>query len=239
MRSKMIFFLAIIMGIITTVLFLNYTKQFETTDVAAPPMIEVVKAKEKLAENQLITKEVLEVVNVPEENIHPQTVTDLANATGKYATANIEKGEIVLAHRVKDQEEESEVVSRKVKEGFRAVSVAVANVQSVTNLIHPEDHVDVIVTNKYVKGKKEGINSELLLSDVRVLAVGKKMIEKPSGELPEGTTAEGYEAVTLELKPEQAIALINASEQDGSRAKVPGNIHFILRPSIIPPDDRD
>src|SRR6056297_1157695 len=110
MRSKMIFILAILMGIITTVLFLNYTKQFETTDVAGPPMVEVVKAKDKIVKNQLISAEVLEVVNVPEENIHPQTVTDVANATGKYATANIEEGEILLAHRVKDQQEESEVV---------------------------------------------------------------------------------------------------------------------------------
>lgn len=211
------------MGIITTVLFFNYTKQFETKEVVQEqPMIQVVKAKEKIAENQLITKEVLEVVNVPEENIHPQAVTDVKQAAGNYTSSVIEKGEILLTHRIKKQENETLIVSRKVKEGYRAVSVGTNMVQSVTNMIEPEDYVDVILTKKDDKDKNP---SEQIFSNVRVLAVGRKMKAPVNGK----STYVEYSAVTLELKPEQALALVNASAK--------GNIHFILHPSVIQPGD--
>ncbi|MFD1037352.1 Flp pilus assembly protein CpaB [Virgibacillus byunsanensis] len=224
MRSRIIFLLALIMGIITTILFFNYTKQYETEEVVQQQeTVQVVQTKEKIAENQVITAEVLKVVNVIKENIHPQSVSEISEVEGKISTAVMEQGEIVVAHRVKDQQDENLLLSLKIQDGYRAVSIGVNHVQSVTNMIEPEDRVDVFLTET---NDDDEIISEEIFSDIRVLAVGRKM-NPPQNE----STYSEYSAVTLELEPNDANMLINASAT--------GNIHFTLHPSTISSGSQD
>ncbi|WP_156290348.1 Flp pilus assembly protein CpaB [Oceanobacillus salinisoli] len=223
MRSKIIFPLALVMGIITTILFFSYIKPFHSEEVIQQKTIEVVKAKERIAENQIISSDLLEVVTVTEENIHPQAVRSIADVEGKYTDGVIEQGEILIAPRFKDQQEEKVYVSRKVKDGYRAVSVEANIVETVTNLMEPGDYVDVAVT--FVKGDK--VETEKIFSGVLVLAVGRKMDAPVNDE----STYTEYNAVTLELKPNEAVKLINAHEK--------GNIHFTLHPSTIPPGEEE
>ncbi|GGM30615.1 Flp pilus assembly protein CpaB [Paraliobacillus quinghaiensis] len=220
MRSKFAFLLAIIMGIITTILFFNYTKQLETEEVVEQETIQVVKASETIPEGQVITTDLLDLVTVTKENIHPKAVIETAEVKGKYAAAVIEQGEILLNHRVKSQQEEKVLVSRKVKPGFRAVSIGtprVQSVESVTNLIEPEDYVDIVFTEI---DENEEVQTEQIFSNIRVLAVGRKM----NTPINEQSTYVEYSAVTLEVTPSDAIRLINASNR--------GMIHFTLHPSI-------
>jgi pilus assembly protein CpaB len=89
--------------------------------------------------------------------------------------------------------------------------------QSVSNLIEPEDEVDVILTtvNKD-KANQPLANSVVLLQKARVLAVGRKMVTPENSKEPYVE----YSSVTLEVNPEDAVTLINATEQ--------GKIHLIL-----------
>jgi pilus assembly protein CpaB len=130
----------------------------------------------------------------------------------------IVKDEQILSHRLVSEKEEITYVSRKLKEGYRAVSVGVNINQSVTNLIEPEDEVDVILT-KTIKGvgSDSRVISEFILKKARVLAVGRKMVNPEDTEEPYVE----YSSVTLELKPEDALKLVNSSQE--------GNIHFILQ----------
>lgn len=220
MRSRIVFLLAIVMGIITTILFFNYTKQLETEEIGEKETVQVVKAIETIAEGQIITTDLLELVTVPKENIHPKAVTETAAVEGKYAAAVIEQGEILVSHRVKSQQEEKVLVSRKIKPGYRAVSIGtprVQSVESVTNLIEPEDYVDIVLTEIDESDKPQ---SAQIFSEIRVLAVGRKM----NTPVNEQSTYVEYSAVTLELKPEEATRLINASNR--------GMIHFTLHPKI-------
>jgi pilus assembly protein CpaB len=211
------------MGIVTTLLFYQYMKQLNVEKTATTKMVEVVVAKDKIEKNETITTKKLELVKVPEKSILPQSLKSFSDAEGKIATAVIEKGEPILSHRLVSEKEEGVYVSRKVREGYRAVSVGVDINQSVTNLIEPEDEVDVILT--VVKKDKENNplpNSVVLLQKVKVLAVGRKMVT------PENTKEPYVEfsSVTLELNPADAINLINEKEK--------GKIHLILnkRPTM-------
>lgn len=177
----------------------------------------VVVAKEKIDKNEKITAEKLEVVQKPVKDVLPQTIKSVSEAEGKLALTMIEKGETILSHRLGSEKEEGVYVSRKVKEGYRAVTIGVNINQSVSNLIEPEDQVDVVFTKVIKDAVNQAIpQSVILLEKARVLAVGRKM------QTPEQTKEPytEYSSVTLELKPEDALKLVNASEE--------GKIHLIL-----------
>jgi pilus assembly protein CpaB len=226
MRSKVVLLLALVMAIVTTALFFVYMKQFKTaTTVTTPNTIEIVVAVEQIEKNERITEDKLGIVQVEESNVQPQSVKNKEDVVGKIATAMIVKNEQILSHRLVSEKEEITYVSRKLKEGYRAVSVGVNINQSVTNLIEPEDEVDVILT-KTIKGvgPEPKVVSEFILKKARVLAVGRKMVNPEDTEEPYVE----YSSVTLELKPEDAIKLVNSSQE--------GNIHFILQQRPIMKD---
>ncbi|WP_409274349.1 Flp pilus assembly protein CpaB [Neobacillus sp. SCS-31] len=217
MRSKMVLVLALAMGMITTVLFYQYMAKFDKKETTSAPMAEIVVAKERIDKNEKITAEKLEVIQVSEDRALPQAVPSISQAEGKLADAMIEKGEPILSHRLVSQTEETVYVSRKVKEGYRAVSVSLNLPQSVTNLIEPEDDVDVIFAKEDKKAEDvPDFRTNILLEKARVLAVGRKIT------LPENTKEPyvEYTAVTLELKPEDAVKLVKASQE--------GIVHLML-----------
>lgn len=219
MRSKIILLLALIMGIITTVLFFNYIKKLDEQKMSSDTLVEVVTAKQAIKKNQQISADMLQTTLLPSHGLHAHTVGRITEAEGKFATSDLEVGEVLLSHRLKETNEESQLVSRKVQEGYRAVTVDVNFIQSVSNLIEPEDYVDVISTPAERNGQP--VMSTLLLEKVRVLAVGRRLVEADSA-----TQHVEYNAVTLELKSQDAVRLVNADEL--------GNINLLLHSRIIP-----
>jgi pilus assembly protein CpaB len=226
LKAKMALMLSLVLGLITTLLFFQYMRQFNTEKVATVETMEVVVAKEKIEKNEKISANKLELIIIPKESVLPQAVISIEDVEGKLANALIEKGEAILTHRIGSEIDESVYVSRKVRDGYRAVSVGVNINQSVSNLMEPEDEVDV-VSSKMVKdaANKDIPQTVLLLKKARVLAVGRKM---QTAENKDETYVE-YSSVTLELKPEDAIKLINATEE--------GKIHFILNKRPLIPEE--
>lgn len=209
--------LSLLMGIITSLLFYQYMKQLKVEKVAAVQTVEIVVAKEKIDKNERVLPEKLKLVKIPEKSVLPQSLKTFEEADGKIATTVIEKGEPILPHRLISEKEESVYVSRKIREGYRAVSVGVNINQSVSNLIEPEDEVDVVFTmaNKGTANQSPP-ESSILLQKARVLAVGRKIVTSEDSKEPYVE----YSSVTVEVKPDDAVKLINASEQ--------GKIHFLL-----------
>lgn len=216
MKPKFIFLLAIVMGIITTILFYQYTQKVNGQKTATEKTVEIVVAKEKIDQNQVITAKQLETVSMPEKEVLSQSFNNAGEVEGKMAASVIEKGEPILSNHLVSEQEESVYVSRKVSDGYRAVSIGVDFNQSVSNLIEPEDLVDVVYTKNNPPGSTAPLVSVILLRNVRVLAVGRQIVtpDQPNVKYVE------YSSVTLEVKPEDAVKLINASVQ--------GKIHLML-----------
>jgi len=97
--------------------------------------------------------------------------------------------------------------------GMRAVSTEVSPETGAGGFILPNDRVDVILTRREkavdAKGANETVNSEIILSNVRVLAIDQNVEEKNGLKVVVGKTA------TLELKPRQAETLAR-SRQSGT-----------------------
>jgi pilus assembly protein CpaB len=103
--------------------------------------------------------------------------------------------------------------------GMRAVSTEISPETGAGGFILPNDRVDVLLTKRDKNAERPGapdvINSEIILPNVRVLAIDQAPKEK------DGQNAVVGKTVTLELKPEQAETL--------QRARQSGTLSLALR----------
>jgi pilus assembly protein CpaB len=98
--------------------------------------------------------------------------------------------------------------------GMRAISTEISAETGAGGFILPNDRVDVILSKRDKNPDKSGpdlVNSEIILANVRVLAIDQAPKEK------DGQNAVVGKTVTLELKPEQAETLAR-SRQSGTLA---------------------
>ncbi len=112
--------------------------------------------------------------------------------------------------------------------GMRAISTEISPENGAGGFILPNDKVDVILIkrdkNAERTGSSEVVNSETILSNVRVLAIDQTVGEKDGQKVVVGKTA------TLELKPEQAESL--------ARARQTGTLSLALR-SLVDANKND
>src|SRR5580700_580697 len=101
--------------------------------------------------------------------------------------------------------------------GMRAISTEISPETGAGGFILPNDRVDVLLTkrDKSPSGQADVIKSEVILPNVRVLAIDQAPKEKDGQNTVIGKT------VTLELKPEQAETL--------ARARQSGTLSLALR----------
>src|SRR5712664_2429807 len=103
--------------------------------------------------------------------------------------------------------------------GMRAISTEISPETGAGGFILPNDRVDVILSKREKNPDRTGpadvINSEIILANVRVLAIDQAPKEK------DGQNAVVGKTVTLELKPEQAETL--------ARARQSGTLSLALR----------
>jgi pilus assembly protein CpaB len=117
--------------------------------------------------------------------------------------------------------------------GMRAVSTEISPETGAGGFILPNDRVDVILSkrekNPDHKGSPDVVNSEVILSNIRVLAIDQAPKEK------DGQTAVVGKTVTLELKPEQTETLARA-RQSGTLSLALRSIADVNTPERV--DDR-
>ena len=227
MKSRNILIVALIMAVVTTILFRQYLQELDKKSKSTQKRVSIVVSNQTIAKNQKITKEMLQLKELSADSVHPEAVKKIEDLVGDYALTDIKAGEELFASRFTNQFEENTLITRKIREGYRAIAIEVNYVESVANLIQPEDYVDVTFSEKIIKDSS--IQTQTLLENVRVLAVGKRIVENetPSkdakGTEPKAAEVQ-YNSVTVELKPEDVLKLANSDER--------GNIKFVLRSKI-------
>ena len=116
--------------------------------------------------------------------------------------------------------------------GFRAVSTEISPETGAGGFILPNDRVDVILTKREKnpdRTRPDVANAEVILTNVRVLAIDQAPKEK------EGSNALVGKTVTLELKPEQAETLAR-SRQSGTLSLALRSIADVNK--VEPTDDQ-
>ena len=98
--------------------------------------------------------------------------------------------------------------SRVIKQGNVGYTLSVDETNSISGMISPGDHVDILLTID-----QEGDARVLpLLQDINVLATGNRV-----GETPVNEENAGYSNITLELSPAQAERLTVAAKAGSMR----------------------
>ena len=134
----------------------------------------------------------------------------------KEITGSIARSPFIAGEPIREQKlvkaDGSGFMAAILPAGYRAISTEISPETGAGGFILPNDRVDVLLTKRDKNPDKTGPdvpNSEVILSNVRVLAIDQAPKEK------EGASALVGKTVTLELKPEQAEILAR-SRQSGS-----------------------
>ena len=123
-----------------------------------------------------------------------------ADVVGKVAKATLLPGELLLRAKFVNPEDGS-TLAAIVAPDMRAVSIRVDDVVGVGGFLLPGNRVDVVASRQ----EKDKAFAETILSNVKVLAVD----QSASAEKNEPVVVR---AVTLEVSPEDAEALVKARE---------------------------
>ena len=189
------------------------------TQVVEEAKTQILVAKAAIGIGQRLDPAVLEWQDWPEGAIRPEyvTIASMPDAPTELGDA-IARFEFFPGEPIREQKlvrSDQGYLSAVLSTGMRGVSVGVSAVSSAGGFIVPNDHVDVVLTSATPAGQQ----SEVVLSNVRVLAIGKRLGEMgATGGDEEGTasgpTPETFDKstiATLELDPSQAESLINAA----------------------------
>lgn len=215
---KKVRILALILAIITGVLLYRYLDS-----VSEPVVVEVIKSNVVVAvadipANIPITAEMIKSTKLPEESVHNLAVKDINEVIGKVSSSVIIQGEQVLSSKLITPGVGNGTLAYKIEEGMRAITVAVSNTTGLSNMIIPENRVDIIglysVEVEQPDGDTKTIDyTTMLLENVRVLAVDDKMTEQDKA-----SSEEEYVTLTLEVTPLEALEVSMTEYKSSLRA---------------------
>lgn len=194
-------------------------QQIVQTELVEEAKTQILVAKTPIGVGERLSVASLEWQDWPEGAVRPEYVTISAmpeapvDLTGAVARFEFFPGEPI--REAKLVRADQGYLSAVLSEGMRGVSVGVSAVSSAGGFVVPNDHVDVLLTTQTQSGQQ----SEVILANVRVLAIGTRLgemgatggQEDPNSPAPTPVTFDSATIATLELTPGQAETLINAS----------------------------
>ena len=199
-------------------------KPAPTEPVAQMQTVDVLVAKSDIGLGQTVTPEDMLWQTWPaatasntfiRRNERPDATTQIA---GSIARAPFIAGEPIREPKLV-KANGSGFMAAILPTGMRAISTEISPETGAGGFILPNDRVDVILTKRDKNAERPGapdvVNSEIILSNVRVLAIDQAPKEK------DGQNAVVGKTVTLELKPEQTETL--------ARARQSGTLSLALR----------
>lgn len=208
--------------------------------VQSPPKlntVDVLIAKGDIPLGQTVKPEDLQWQSWPSEIVSPNFIRrdQRGNAIGDL-TGSIARSPFFAGEPVRDAKlvkgNGSGFMAAILPSGMRAISTEISPETGAGGFILPNDRVDVILSHRERnadRGATDKVNSEIILSNVRVLAIDQTVEEKGGQKVVVGKTA------TLELKPEQAEALARA-RQSGTLALALRSLVDAAEPALPTPE---
>ncbi len=208
MQNMRPFIIALAFGIIAVVLVYFYIQKIQSGDgLGEIPRVRVVRATENIPARSTITESMLEEIEVEEDMLTPETVTELEEILGEVSITNIYENQILMSPMFR-AEIELQDPSRMLDEGERAVTVGVSEISGLGGNLMPGDSVDVLVT--ILSHDEIGVSSTFtVLRQVEVMAVGQNIGFEEDETMAGGAISK---SVTLKVNPMNAEILTLASE---------------------------
>lgn len=221
-QMKKIKILAFISAVAAAFLLYNYLNKISEPVIIQVEKTNVVVASTDIFPNTLITEDMLTVKSIPVEAVHSQSISDKAEVLGNVSSSQIITGEQILSSKLITPGESADdgTLAYAIAPGMRAITVAVNYTEGLSNMIMPENMVDIISEYSIeveVNGDTKTIDyTVLLLQKVKVLAVDGNMTAAAKA-----ATEENYSSLTLQVTPQQAMEV--------SMTEYKGQLRAVLR----------
>lgn len=218
MKGKPAIIISVLFGILAWVFVWLYLTTRERELLQISDMRAVVVAATDILPGVAIEENMIAETQVPQKFMQPSAFTSSRDVVGQIPAVPIQAGSQVTGTSMTGV---GRGLSTKIPRGRRAISIAVTDVTSVTNLIRPNNYVDVIATLKLGSGLgSPGQRTVVttMFQNVLVLAVGDDIGEvRPSPatdaeDMFAPRERERFGTVTVALTPEEVQALVLAQD---------------------------
>ena len=178
------------------------------------PTVEVLVAKSDIGLGQPVKPEDLQWQAWPASTAGNNLVNRASRAEAITEIAgSIARSPFIAGEPIREQKlvkaNGSGFMAAILSSGMRAISTEISPETGAGGFILPNDRVDVILTKREKNPERstgDGVQSEIILSNIRVLAIDQAPKEKDGINTLVGRT------VTLELKPEHAETLVRSRQ---------------------------
>ena len=179
---------------------------------------------------------------IPRKFFPARGITNAQGLKGQVALAPLAAGLPLVEGSFVEPRLAQESFAQRLEKGMQAVTLSISDVQGVARLVVPDDHVNLMLTTDKqvgpgaagaaaVAGEKE---TQFVLQNVRVLAVGNSTALQPGEAAAQATDTAAGQAKTVDsglmtfaVPALDAERVVNASET--------GSIHLTLVPRDYAP----
>ena len=240
MKQSIVLIVSIVVGLLAAILTRTYlaskdaeVQQFKDNFQKNNPPMEVLCVKRDIPSGTRLSKADLGIITVPANGLRGQALTeaDLDSVLGQRLLNGRKTKEILFWNDIEGGKPRSSGLAGNIKTEMRAVSVNCSGAASVSGMVRPNDHVDVIAsfsfptniassssTTNAVADVRPMIVQELvtytILQNVLVLATGKETAKSALAR-SDAFGAGAYSTVTLEVTPREAEMLVFAEQIKG------------------------
>ena len=223
MKRKIVLVASLVAGLLAAVLTRVYlsAKDAEVRDFKNKMLdrygtIEVLCFRKEVPSGTVLAKSDLGTRVVPALGMRGQAlqVEDLGDVLGRKIVLGHTKGDVLFWSDVEGGNPLATGLSADVKKTMRAVSINCSGAASVSSMVRPNDHVDVIGTFDFDRegGAKKNFVTCTILQNVLVLATGTRTAKMRAKDFG---LASNYTMVTLEVTPREAEMLAFAEQMKG------------------------
>ncbi len=144
---RVVLIFSILLGIATAAGIYIYVRNQQVAPVDPIVYRKVVVAVTTIPENTIITSDMIQLRDVPEQAVHVDAFTDTEGLIGAVTSASIVKDEQVLKSRVvQGLGEGGDKLSYIIPENMRAISIPISELSAVSGYIKNGDFIDILVT---------------------------------------------------------------------------------------------
>jgi len=224
MKRKIVLVASLLAGVIAAVLtrFCMVAKDAEVTALKDAinrryGTMEVLCFANEVPSGTVLSKSDLGLKTVPALGLRGQALTaeNVADVVGRKILLGHRRGDVLFWADVEGGNPAEKGLSADIKKQMRAVSINCSGAASVSSMVRPNDHVDVIGTfdlsdGTHGAGRAKSLVTCTILQNVLVLATGSR-----TAKTRETAFNGGYSTVTLEVTPREAEMLAFSEQIKG------------------------
>lgn len=224
MKQKLILLFSIVCGIAAMVLVKVYIRKEIAKMEARWELVQVITSRKDITPGTVLDaasiSDLVGISSIPKRNYTSRNVlaTDFENIKGRKVQNLVPKGGNLMWSDISGEEAHGGGLAAMVQSGDRAVSIPVDMTSSVTGLVEPSDHVDILGTFTFPSAKGDPQLDTVtltILQNVTVLATGKDTTRTLMESGVRGGARRGgsYSTVTLLVTPKEAEMLVFAMQK--------------------------